>query len=104
MNANQLTVYLITQPYITDLWSRDALKNITIQRIAANDWLPLFNVTADDNSDQVCALKTMDSGELRSWYSLDVLMEWIRAEFEVYSVHVSLADVELLYREENHAC
>ena len=99
---DRLAVFPLTQPYITDMWERDTLERIAIQRIQPHDWLPLFHVVADDGSRRICALKTMDSGNLRTWYQLDVLAEWIRTEFETYTVEVSLSDVELVNKEETN--
>lgn len=94
----QLRVFELTQPYIMDRNERGSIKAITIQRISEKEWLPLFHIDEGSEVEVICAIKTMSHRELRRWNQLETLCEWIRNELCIYTLTLSLTDVELIFQ------
>lgn len=93
-----MTVFELTQPYITDCNDKEAIKGITIQRISKKEWLPLFHIVETGGIEAICAIKTMTNGSIRRWNHLETLCDWIRNDLGIYTLSISLTDVELIFQ------
>lgn len=94
-------MFSVYKPVIDNLWRNNAIKSVKVQRLEARSWLPLFYVVASDGTDQICSLRSMNSGELRVWYDLTILVEWLRSDFQIYSATVSLSNAQIFQSGEN---
>lgn len=97
-DAESLRVFLITQPYLDIEKEKGGVKGVKLQRISEREWLPLFYVDDGRGGSVICAIRTMDHEGVRMWDSLNLLCEWIRDHYEIYTVETSLTDVEIAYK------
>ena len=87
-----MRIYLILQRQLEELFNSGKVKRITIKRLDAKQWFPLFEVSGAGEEIITCSLRVQASPDVRTWANLTLLAEWLLEKFEVEKCELILSE------------
>ncbi|KAF1008128.1 MAG: hypothetical protein E5299_01975 [Burkholderia gladioli] len=103
LRRHVMRVFLILQRQLEGLHRDKKIKRVSIQRLDAKQWIPLFEITGiGEDRDQTitCSLRVQSANKVRTWANLTALAEWLKERFAVEACELVLTDYQTDYLTE----
>jgi len=87
-------IFLLPQQQIIDLFEKNKITEVVIERVSVKEWYPIFLVDDQEHGRVRCSIRVGKGNEVRKWADLRLLTEFLIEKCNVDECLLKLKNTE----------